>query len=302
MTNIHHLELFHYVARHKGISAAARQMPYGVGQPAISEQIKLLEEHLGYALFQRTPFELSPRGAILAAHIASFFDRIEVLVDRLRSPHATQFRIAASDFVQREYLPDVVAMMQRRAPGVGFAMMSGPQAQIEDWLRTGAVDLAIAALTETLPAGVEALPVLRFAPVLLVPNTKEHRAIKSAEDFFRAGAAMAPLVCPPETEGVTRVFHHGLKLRGIHWPVAVQVKSADVVTRYVASGGSVGLSLDLPLLVSHPGVRVLPLKGFQPVPYGVVWQAAAGKPAELLSAILGRARMLWPEVEVDSGS
>ena len=36
--NIHHLELFYYVARHGGISEAVRNMPYGIQQPAISGQ------------------------------------------------------------------------------------------------------------------------------------------------------------------------------------------------------------------------------------------------------------------------
>ncbi len=30
--NIHHLELFYYVARHRGISRAVRHMPYGILQ------------------------------------------------------------------------------------------------------------------------------------------------------------------------------------------------------------------------------------------------------------------------------
>ncbi len=45
--NIHHLELFYYVARHGGISEAVRNMPYGIQQPAMSGQIIQLEEFLG---------------------------------------------------------------------------------------------------------------------------------------------------------------------------------------------------------------------------------------------------------------
>jgi len=37
--NIHHLELFYYVAKHGGIAAAVRKMPYGIQQPAVSGQI-----------------------------------------------------------------------------------------------------------------------------------------------------------------------------------------------------------------------------------------------------------------------
>jgi len=44
--NVHHLELFYYVAKHAGVSAAARHMPYGIQQPAISAQILQFEDSL----------------------------------------------------------------------------------------------------------------------------------------------------------------------------------------------------------------------------------------------------------------
>jgi DNA-binding transcriptional LysR family regulator len=63
--NVHHLELFYYVARHGGISAAARQIPYGIQQPAISLQIMQLEDALATTLFHRRPFQLTPTGETL---------------------------------------------------------------------------------------------------------------------------------------------------------------------------------------------------------------------------------------------
>ena len=45
--NVHHLELFYYVAKHEGITAAVRKMPYGIQQPAVSGQILQLERDLG---------------------------------------------------------------------------------------------------------------------------------------------------------------------------------------------------------------------------------------------------------------
>ena len=40
--NIHHLELFYYVAKHGGISEAVRKIPYGIQQPAVSAQFSFL--------------------------------------------------------------------------------------------------------------------------------------------------------------------------------------------------------------------------------------------------------------------
>src|SRR5271170_744407 len=60
--NVHHLELFYYVAKHGGISEAVRNMPYGIQQPAVSGQISQLESFLGLTLFRRRPFSLTPGG------------------------------------------------------------------------------------------------------------------------------------------------------------------------------------------------------------------------------------------------
>jgi len=74
--NVHHLELFYYVARHGGISEAVRKIPYGIQQPAVSAQIIQLERTLGAKLFQRRPFELTPAGARLYAFIEPFFGEL----------------------------------------------------------------------------------------------------------------------------------------------------------------------------------------------------------------------------------
>ena len=41
--NLHHLELFYYVAKYGGITPAVRKMPYGIQQPAVSGQMLQLE-------------------------------------------------------------------------------------------------------------------------------------------------------------------------------------------------------------------------------------------------------------------
>ena len=78
--NVHHLELFYYVARFGGIAAAVRGMPYGIQQPAVSGQILQLEEVLGVSLFQRRPFALTPAGRDLYAFVEPFFSQLSTVV------------------------------------------------------------------------------------------------------------------------------------------------------------------------------------------------------------------------------
>src|SRR6476660_6159493 len=82
--NIHHLELFYYVARHGGITEAVRNIPYGIQQPAVSGQVAQLEEYLGVVLFQRRPFALTGAGEKLYKFIQPFFSNLDQIASELQ--------------------------------------------------------------------------------------------------------------------------------------------------------------------------------------------------------------------------
>src|SRR5471032_2859623 len=82
--NVHHLELFYYVAKHGGISAAVRRIPYGIQQPAVSGQMGKLEEEVGTKLFERSPFRLTLAGERLFEYVGPFFGNLDDLAAQLR--------------------------------------------------------------------------------------------------------------------------------------------------------------------------------------------------------------------------
>ena len=99
--NVHHLELFYYVAKHQGISAAVRHIPYGIQQPAVSGQMAALESSLGVRLFERVPFRLTAPGRKLFAQIEPFFAGLDGLEDQLRDADRPELRLGASELVLR---------------------------------------------------------------------------------------------------------------------------------------------------------------------------------------------------------
>ena len=94
--NVHHLELFYYVAKFEGITEAVRKMPYGIQQPAVSGQILQLEKFLEVKLFHRRPFALTPAGEELYDFIYPFFSRLDQITDQLRGEENHHLRLAAS--------------------------------------------------------------------------------------------------------------------------------------------------------------------------------------------------------------
>ena len=132
--NIHHLELFYYVARHGGISRAVRNMPYGIQQPAVSSQILLLEEDLGTKLFERSPFKLTAAGVELFAFAEPFFGNLEGTAQKLRQQAVPHLRIGASELVLRDYLPEVIGRLREQEPRLRLTLRSGFQDDLERWL------------------------------------------------------------------------------------------------------------------------------------------------------------------------
>ena len=113
--NVHFLELFYYVARHGGISAAVRQIPYGIQQPAVSTQVGKLEQELGVKLFERSPFRLTKAGELLYAYVGPFFDQMPDVTAKLRAADETELRVGGAEIILRDHLPVIITEVRKRA-------------------------------------------------------------------------------------------------------------------------------------------------------------------------------------------
>ena len=290
--NIHHLELFYYVAKHEGISAAVRHMPYGIQQPAVSSQILLLEEDLGLKLFERQPFKLTTSGVELLAFVQPFFDNIGPVAEKLRKGFAPHLRIAAPEPILRDHLPAVLQRVKQEHPELRLSVRSGLQLQLEAWVRDREIDLAIMPLCRKLPKPLRSLLLLRLPLVLLVPKKSKR---KSAAEFWAAGRPAELLISLPETDTISQLFQTGLKRLNVTWPVSYEASSLGLTLQYVASGDGVGVSIAVPEMVKHPQVRVLPLDGFDRLELAAVWQ---GEPSPVLRALLDEMQRytahFWP--------
>jgi DNA-binding transcriptional LysR family regulator len=292
--NVHHLELFYYVAKHGGISAAVRHIPYGIQQPAVSGQMTRLEEDAGAKLFERTPFRLTPAGEQLFAHIQPFFENLVPLAQELRAESRPELRIGGSELVLRDHVPAVMRHVRARYPHVRLTLHTGYQTQVEDWTRDGQIDIAITSASPRPPAKLRQLALVRIPLVLLV-----HRATpwKSAEEILGRKTIPEPLVGQPAGTSFMQTFQRDLKRRRINWPQAVEVTSAELVLRYVANGEGFGVINRAALAsVKNRDVRVLPLEGFEPMLMAVLWRGEASALfREVVDAVQRYSRETFPD-------
>src|SRR3954470_14207982 len=197
--NIHHLELFYYVAKHGGISEAVRNMPYGIQQPAMSGQIIQLEEFLGVTLFHRRPFALTAQGEQLFEFIQPFFENLQPVAEKIRGGVSQQIRIGASEIVLRDHLPAVLQTMQKQFPQLKVTLRDGYQPQLESWLCKRELDLAFTLFHGKPPTGIRSLPLFKLPLVLLVPRNSP---IKSAEELWARDKIDTTLISLPTNEAI----------------------------------------------------------------------------------------------------
>ena len=291
--NIHHLELFYYVARHGGISQAVRHMPYGIQQPAVSIQILALEQELGTRLFERTPFQLTAAGEQLFAFVRPFFENIDAMAAKVRKRSAPLLRIGAADLVLRDHLHSLIERLRASHPGIQLGLRSGYTPQVETWLRDRQIDVAIIPLAARPPARVRCLRILRMPLVLLVPRKSK---IRSATELWAQGAIAEPLITLPPMEIISQLFQKGLRRKRVEWPPAIEAGTLELVVRYVASGYGIGVNLDTAEIRRRPEVRELTLEGFDPLEMAILWH---GEPTPVIQTVLEEGKRYvrehWPK-------
>ncbi|HAM72586.1 MAG TPA: LysR family transcriptional regulator [Verrucomicrobiales bacterium] len=289
--NLHHLELFYYVARHGGIMGAVRNIPYGIQQPAVSSQIAQLELDLGQRLFVRRPFSLTPAGIQLYEFIRPFFLGMDPVAERVRGGGAVaRLRFAGPTLVLRNHLPALFNRLRRKFPKLRLLLRDAVQTQVEHGLLQQEIDVGITLLEESIAPGIKSAPLLDLPVVLLVGKQHEEKTFAA---LLKRDLLDQTLIAFPSGELLHRRFREHLASRDLEWPVGIELNSLDLIEEYVAQGFGVGLSVKVPGESRRAGVREIPIPEIPPLRVGILWRTPLGEVAEALIDIAKeRARSL----------
>jgi DNA-binding transcriptional LysR family regulator len=276
--NLHHLELFYHVARHGGITAAARSMPYGIQQPAISGQIALLEEDLGVRLFQRRPFKLTPPGRELYEFLEPFFRSLPDVAARIAGKASCRLRLAAPATIIRRHLPDVLAAVRQAQPELELTLVDAGHVAALSLLESEEVDLAVCELDSRPPAGIRSETLLSLPLVLILPES--YRVGRSG---MQAMAVDLPLIRPRSDAPLGRLFAKALAKAKLEWPARIEVNSLELVHAYVAGGFGAGLSVQAPGVRPPKGTRIWEIPDCPRLTVAAAWR---GKLQPLAASVL----------------
>ncbi len=148
---IRHLRYFLAVAETRSFTRAASSL--NVTQPTLSHQIKQLESLIGTVLLDRTArdVELTAAGRLFKPYCERILKELEssaLAVSELEGLMRGTLQMGVFHSFSNSLLPPILAEFTRRYPGVHVVARLVPRSDMERDLLSGALDLAVAYVSE----------------------------------------------------------------------------------------------------------------------------------------------------------
>jgi LysR family hydrogen peroxide-inducible transcriptional activator len=147
--NLRDLKYIVEVAREKNFARASAKV--FVSQPALSMQIKKLEETLGVEIFERDKqnFLITPVGAEIikkAEIILQESEEIKMIAKNSKDPHKGEIRIGAFPTVASYFLPNFVKNIHKKFPHLKIFLIEAKSEELIAKLRSGEIDCCLLAM------------------------------------------------------------------------------------------------------------------------------------------------------------
>ncbi|MFP3569393.1 LysR family transcriptional regulator [Paraburkholderia sp. SIMBA_030] len=235
---------FAAVAEHRNISRAA--VALHLSQPAVSGQLRQLQDEFGEPLYQRDGrgVRLTPAGEQLASYATRLRDtwrQAHAYRDALRGMEQGTLRIGASTTPASYLLPYLIADFHRRYPDVSLHTADGNTTEI-----VGALDSVDIAMIEG-PVGSDLPPDTAVHAwredeiVAIMPRA--HPMAQPGGEGGRvqlAACGAHPLVLREAGSGVRQIVERAFARAGVPMRVALEIAGVEGVKEAVRAGMGIG--------------------------------------------------------------
>lgn len=232
------LQTFLEVARHASFSRAAEKRFRT--QPAISSQIRALEEEVGAKLFDRSGGKVALTGAgkVFQQYAEQTLDARKtmlVTVAEMERVPRGEIVVGANEGTCLHILPEVFAEFRKLYPEVGVQISRLERAKILESIIDNSVDFGVV----SAPVDDRRLTVVtihRDELVIIAPPSHPLSRLKSATI---AQVAQFPLLLPKlgrTRDSLEELFHE----RGLKPKIAMELDSSELLKRFVAADVGIG--------------------------------------------------------------
>ena len=207
------LKVFRTVAHSLNFRKASEEL--FITQPAVTQQVKALEEELSISLFDRTKGKvtLTESGTVLAGYA----DRLKALADEaaqavaeVSGTRTDELRVGASQTIGQYLLPNLLAGFRKDYPRVLLSGMSGNTDEVLTALAEHRIDLALVEGPNPR-TDVRSEPFMEDHMVLVVPHDHEW----ADQDVELAELESVAFVTREHGSGSRRVVEEALEEAGL---------------------------------------------------------------------------------------
>jgi DNA-binding transcriptional LysR family regulator len=244
MSNLENFRIvvFRAVAEQRSFRKAAEELY--LSQPAVSLQVKALEEYLGVQLFDRTGAQitLTVAGQILLGYsqqVQALLVQAEHEIAALSAEHTGNLALGASSTIAQYVLPRLLGEFRHEHPHVNFTLISGNTEQIVDAVEKQKIALGfIEGPARSRDVKIE--PFLKDELVLIASTAHE---IAERSSIPCSEITSIPLLMRERGSGSRHVVElaleqHGIKRSSLN--IVMEMDSTEAIKSAVEAGLGIG--------------------------------------------------------------
>lgn len=230
------LKVFCTVTRSQSFSKAAKLLH--MSQPAVSTQIKNLEEYYEGQLFERTPHGvvLTKAGEVFysyAERILNLYDEMEQQLESVLQRRSHQIIVGASTTIGNVSLPCSIYLFKEEYPEVSIRLQIANSDEALRKVMANEVDIAVLEGYQESPE-LNAIPVTSDELVLIAPQHSQEEGSISLESFLKK-----PLILREDGSGTRKILaaaleQHGYSINDLN--VITEMTTIDAIKSAVEAG------------------------------------------------------------------
>src|SRR5271168_5453346 len=234
-----HLITFLEIAKQGSFSRAGQKLYRS--QPAVSAQIRQLEQEYGQKLFDRVgkSVRLTAAGETLLEYAGKLLtlrnESLRAVADQSSSPHGT-LAIGANEATCLYVLPDIFAEYHRLFPAVQISIYRNFSQKVVEKVEDGGIDVGIVTMPVKSPS-LKVHAIFRDRVMLMVSPKNPLAKYKSVST---GEIAQQPLIVP-KTGSTRKLLERHFKPYKSQLRVTMELPSVSMIKRFVAAGLGVSL-------------------------------------------------------------
>jgi len=261
--NLHQLATFQVVAKHCSYVRAAEELHFS--QPAVSAQIRQLEESLEIKLFDKIgrKTHLTQAGEELYLYSRKIFSVIEEMqesMELLRSPQYGRLSVGADTTVGTYVIPALLGKFHQMYPEVEISLDVVNRAALVEAIMSNRIDMAIVGrVPDDIPVEIEP-----FAQNELVLVASPHHRLAGIAGVPLAELGREHFLLREVGSGTRAALETVFQEAGVPLQISMQVGNNSAIKQGVAAGLGIALisrvALDMELETNR--LVILDVEGF----------------------------------------